>query len=439
MDLSQLISQLGDFAFTLASFIVALSIIVAVHEFGHYIVGRWTGIQAEVFSLGFGKVLWSRVDSRGTKWQVSALPFGGYVKFLGDANAASFGGTAGGRNTMLGAPVWARALTVAAGPVFNFILSIIIFTVLMLEQGRPTDPIVVASVSEMPAAFASDLQPGDVFIAVNGLPMESENGTGLFPADLPLEPQLTYTVLRDGAELDITGPYLQIPLAGAINPNSAANDAGLLRGDIVLSVDGAPVFAFEHMVEKVMGSDGQVMVFEVWRDGDVQEFAIAPRRVDLPLAEGGFETRWLLGVSSGLFFEMQTEVPPFGDSVQAAIGQVWRIGKSSVTGLYYMLGGKISSCNLSGPVAIAEVAGSMAEQGLSDFFWLIGMLSTAIGLLNLFPIPILDGGHLVFHAYEAITGRPPSERSLRVLMGFGLTLILSLMAFGLLNDLFLCP
>ncbi|NBT52955.1 MAG: RIP metalloprotease, partial [Marivivens sp.] len=126
----------GSAGFTIAAFVVALSIIVAIHEYGHYIVGRWSGIGAEVFSLGFGPVLLSRVDKRGTRWQIAAIPLGGYVKFNGDANAASVGGTVGGRDTMLGAPLWARAATVAAGPVFNFILTIVIFTGLGLWVGK---------------------------------------------------------------------------------------------------------------------------------------------------------------------------------------------------------------------------------------------------------------------------------------------------------------
>ena len=130
MEIAQLLPQFGNVAFTIIAFVVALSIIVAIHEYGHYIVGRWCGIHAEVFSLGFGPVLFSRTDRRGTRWQVAALPFGGFVKFLGDANSASVGSVeiadSDKRRTMLGAPLWARALTVVAGPVFNFILSLLV-------------------------------------------------------------------------------------------------------------------------------------------------------------------------------------------------------------------------------------------------------------------------------------------------------------------------
>jgi len=140
LDLTQILPQFGGVAFTLVAFVVALSIIVAIHEYGHYIVGRWTGIHAEVFSLGFGPVLFARRDRRGTVWQIAALPFGGFVKFLGDANAASVGGrevsAADRRRTMLGAPLWARAATVAAGPVFNFALSFVMFAAILMWRIR---------------------------------------------------------------------------------------------------------------------------------------------------------------------------------------------------------------------------------------------------------------------------------------------------------------
>ena len=163
MDLTSILPALGGTAWTLIFFIIALSVIVAIHEYGHYIVGRWCGIHSEVFSIGFGRVLFSRVDKRGTKWQIAALPFGGYVKFMGDANAASVGGTdavvnVNPRNTMLGAPLWARAATVAAGPVFNFILAIFIFAGYMMWEGKTTDPLTYGGSPELPPGFVSELQ-----------------------------------------------------------------------------------------------------------------------------------------------------------------------------------------------------------------------------------------------------------------------------------------
>jgi len=442
LDLTQILPQFGGVAFTLVAFVVALSIIVAIHEYGHYIVGRWSGIHAEVFSLGFGPVLWSRRDRRGTVWQVAALPFGGFVKFLGDANAASVGGRevtgVDRRRTMLGAPLWARAATVAAGPVFNFILSLVMFAGIMMWQGTPTDPVRIASLSGLPDGFAMGLREGDEVLAVGPVSL-AEGLDGLTSESLPMEPALDWTIRRDGEEMVVQGPYPFAPIAAGINPDSAARAVDMRPGDVILAVDGEPVFAFDQVVDEVLASEGRVLELLVWRDGVEMTFAVTPRRTDLPTETGGFETRYLVGISGGLFFEPATEPMGFVSSVTSAAGQVWMIITSSISGLVHMISGAISTCNLSGPVGVAQASGAMAEQGGASFLWFVAVLSTAVGLMNLFPIPILDGGHLVFHAWEAVTGRPPSNGALRVLMAAGLSIILFMMVFAIMNDLFLCP
>ena len=183
------------------------------------------------------------------------------------------------------------------------------------------------------------------------------------------------------------------------------------------------------------------MTFEVWRQGETLSFDIAPRRVDLPLRDGDFETRWLIGLSGGLFFEPQTSSPDIATTLRYAWGQLLYIAKVSVSGMWHMLTGEISTCNLSSPVGIAQTSGEMAAQGIGTYIQFLGLLSTAIGLLNLFPIPILDGGHLVFHAYEAVSGRKPSDSALRILTMIGLALILMMMFLALANDTVpgLCP
>jgi regulator of sigma E protease len=443
VDLTQILPQFGGVAFTLVAFVVALSIIVAIHEYGHYIVGRWTGIHAEVFSLGFGPVLFARRDRRGTVWQIAALPFGGYVKFLGDANAASVGGrevsSADRRRTMLGAPLWARAVTVAAGPVFNFALSFVMFGMILMWQGTPTDPVRIAALSGLPEGFAQELREGDEIIAVGQISLEERGLAALSADDLPLEPVMDWTVRRDGEVMTVAGPYPFAPIAVAINPDSAARSVDMRPGDVIQSVDGAPVFAFDQVVAAVTASEGRALTLEVWRAGEVLTFAVTPRQTDLPTGDGGFETRWLVGVSGGLFFEPATETPGIWGAMSASLAQIWLIIVSSVSGLWHMISGAISTCNLSGPVGIAQASGAMAEQGGMSFLWFVAVLSTAVGLMNLFPVPILDGGHLVFHAWEAVTGKPPSDRALRLLMAVGLSLILSLMVFAILNDLVLCP
>ncbi|WP_116131103.1 RIP metalloprotease RseP [Tropicimonas sp. IMCC34043] len=445
MDMTSLIPQFGGALWTLAAFVIALSVIVFVHEYGHYIVGRWSGIKAEVFSIGFGPVLMSRVDRHGTRWQVAVLPFGGYVKFLGDASAVSdkAGDEIEGmdaatlRQTMHGAPLWARAATVAAGPVFNFILSILIFAAVIMAQGVPTSPVEVGVLKPMPNV-SQGLQPGDRILSVGG--HEAVDYAGFFEVvnALPVTPTTEFVVERGGSRLQVEAPYPFPPIVDALQPGSAAMDAGIEVGDVVTAIDGTPVIAFRQVQDIVGGSDGRPMKVQIWRDGETLDFVLVPRRADLPTSNGGFETRWLIGMTGGMMFTAATATPGPLEALRLGGDQIVYIVTSSLSGLWHMVTGAISTCNLSGPIGIAETSGAAASQGADNFIWFIAVLSTAVGMLNLFPIPVLDGGHLVFHAFEALTGRPPSDRALRVLMGIGLSLMLGLMVFAVTNDLF-CP
>jgi len=445
LDLISLIPTFGSLAWTIVAFVVALSVIVAVHEYGHYIVGRWSGIHAEVFSIGFGPVLFSRVDRHGTKWQVALLPFGGFVKFLGDADAASGkdGETisrlsdAERRRTMHGAPLWARSATVSAGPLFNFILSVLVFAGFFLWNGVATDLPVVDRLKDTPFAAAS-LQPGDRIVAVGGI--ETPDLVAFIAATQVLPPaaSVEYRVDRAGQVVTLDGPYPFPPIADGVQPQSAAGEVGLQAGDVILSVDGVQVSAFSELRDIVGNSGGKSLDLQVWRAGDTFDASLTPRRMDIPDPDGGFETRWLLGLSGGLVFSPETRTPGVFETLQLGAEQTWEIAVTSLSGLWHMVTGAISSCNLRGPIGIAETSGAAASQGAASFIWFIAMLSTAVGLMNLFPIPVLDGGHLVFHAWEAVTGKPPTDRALRVLMTGGLALLLSLMVFAVTNDLF-CP
>jgi regulator of sigma E protease len=445
VDILGLVPSFGGLFFTLAAFVAALLVIVTVHEYGHYIVGRWSGIHAEVFSIGFGPVLYSRQDLRGTRWQLALLPFGGYVKFMGDADAASgkdgaamsHMSDADRRHTMHGAPLWARAATVAAGPVFNFIFSILIFSTFFLVQGVATDLPVVGKVHPLPAT-SHELREGDRILEVGGVPIADNADFAGAIETLPPAPEVRYLVDRDGAVTEVTGPYPFPPRVSGVQPQSAAIDAGLKVGDVILAINGTPITAFSELRDVIGASEGKPQVLDVWRDGARLQVTLTPRRKDIPLAAGGFETRWLIGLSGGMAFDPQTRTPGPFEAIQRGAQQTWYIATTSLSGLYHMVTGAISSCNLTGPIGIAETSGAMASQGTADFIWFIAILSTAVGLLNLFPVPVLDGGHLVFHAYEAVVGKPPSDLALRVLMAGGLTILLSLMAFALGNDLF-CP
>ncbi|SLN31428.1 Regulator of sigma-E protease RseP [Roseivivax jejudonensis] len=447
MDIVTLVPQFGGLLWTLLAFVVALSVIVAIHEYGHYIVGRWSGIDADVFSLGFGPVLLSRTDKRGTKWQFALFPLGGYVKFRGDANPS--GGTdesameglseSERRRTMTGAPLWARAATVAAGPAFNFVLSIIIFTSIFMVRGVTSEPLTVGELKPLPTV--QELQVGDEILAIEGEALPPFDNEGAFDDlldSLPEEEVLDYTIRRDGQEMTVAGPYVYLPLASQVLPLTAASEAGLEDGDVIQAINGEPIVAFEDLRERVEGSDGAALDLTVWRNGETLDITLEPRRIDEPQADGSFQTVYRIGIAGGMFFEAATETPGVGEAFMSGVGQTGEIIRGSLSGLWHMITGAISTCNLSGPIGIAETSGAMASQGTQSFIWFIAVLSTAVGLLNLFPVPVLDGGHLCFHAYEAVSGRPPSDRALRVLMSIGLTLVLGLMVFALTNDIF-CP
>lgn len=443
MEFPALLLSLGSLVYTVATFIVALSIIIFVHEFGHYIVGRWSGIRSEVFSIGFGPVVWSRIDKRGTRWQIAALPFGGYVKFLGDANASSAGADEATmahlseeekRHTMHGAPLWARAATVFAGPAFNFILSIIVFGGMLFVTGIATDQPTIATLKPLPVE--TQLQPGDRIVSVDGKPTPDYEALGKVADELPAADQLSYVVERDGREATVTGPTLIPALVQSVLPASAAGDAGLAVGDVIVKANGKPIPRFDDLRNEVKASAGAPVVLTVWRDGKVFDTTLTPRQRPVTGEDGGLETGYQLGISGSFMFEPATRMPGPVEALQSGARMTWGVIDSTFSAISSMVAGKISTCNINGPIGMAKATGNAASAGLTSFIWMIAALSTAIGLLNLFPIPVLDGGHLVFHAYEWARGKPPSDRVMNVALAVGLTLVLALMFFGLSNDLF---
>jgi regulator of sigma E protease len=444
LELLALMPSFGGLVWTLLAFVAALSVVVAVHEYGHYIVARWSGIHSEVFSIGFGPRLLTWTDRNGTRWQVAALPLGGYVRFAGDADARSTPDSAAlsrlsraeRRRTLAGAPLWARAATVAAGPAFNFVLSLVVFSALALFRGVATDEPVIGAIDPLP--IEQTIAPGDRVLAIEGVAVESFEDIFTAAPDLPERRALAYRVERDGQIVEAVGPHPLPAVAAMVQPQTAAHDVGMESGDVILAVDGEEIASFEALRQRVIASEGRALLLDIWREGERLEIALAPRRADLPRPEGGFETRWLIGLSGALGFEPQTRMPGPLEALAIGAGQTWDIAATSLSGLWHMIAGQISSCNLRGPVGIAETSAAAAAEGLSTFIWFIAMLSTAVGLMNLFPIPVLDGGHLVFHAYEALTGRQPGERAMRWLIYIGLSLLGGLMVFALAND-FLCP
>lgn len=446
--MSSLLPAFGGLGFTLIAFVVCLSIIVFIHEYGHYIVGRWSGIHAEVFSIGFGPVLFARVDRRGTVWQLAAIPLGGYVRFKGDKGAASDADTsalqdmdvAERRSTMHGAPLWARAATVAAGPVFNFILSLILFFGLSVNQGVTKNPLTVGQVYDVPQV--SEVQVGDILRRVGSVDVPADGDFSDFFLAIrenPDGPIIDYGVERDGRDIVVWGPAMDLARISSLIPRSAAIEAGLKVGDVITHVNGTPINYFSDLKVAVEGSNGAPLLLSVYRAGEMLDFDLQPKKVEEQNDQGGYDVFWRIGIVSTLYaFEPESEAIGIGEAAQNAARTTYSVMKASITGLVDVVTGAISSCNLSGPIGIAETSGQMARQGGDSLIWFIAVLSTAVGLINLFPIPVLDGGHLVFHGYEAVTGRPPNLRVMNAMMMAGLAIVLSFMLFALFNDVF-CP
>ncbi|MEO0343491.1 MAG: RIP metalloprotease RseP [Pseudomonadota bacterium] len=423
--------------YTIATFVVVLSVVVFVHEYGHYIVGRWCGIHAEVFSLGMGPRLGGWTDRHGTHWQVAAIPLGGYVKFLGDANAASAGPNGlsnvavddQGR-TLLGAALWKRALTVAAGPIANFILSILIFAGLVFATGIVRNDLRLGEFATDPI----DLRVGDEIVAYEGQPIEAFFEIYEFASGDDAEGPRNYTVLRDGRELDVRGPYPYPALVGFVQPLSAAANAGVQPGDLIIGFNGVAVQSFDNIRDLVRSGGAGEREMVILRDGQELSLTVKPEISDVLDENGEFVERVQLGIGAEPAFSLMTETPGFGEAAQFGVARTWMVITTSLDGIYHIIRGDLGADNLQGPIGIARASADTASSGLIDLIGWIGLISTAIGLMNLFPIPVLDGGHLVLYAYEAVRGRPPRERIANALTACGLSLLLTLMVFATYND-----
>ena len=438
--------QFGNFVITVLAFVLCLSVIVFVHEFGHYFIGKLSGIHAEVFSIGFGPVIISAYDKRGTKWQLAAFPLGGYVKFLGDKNPASSPDPEIDkrdeqnllRKSMHGAPLWARFITVAAGPLFNFIFSGLIFFLIFMDQGMTKLPLTVDKTFDTP--YEQKFEKGDVVRSVNGLKINNDlkklnDQLGGVFANKPL----TYVVERNGILITLENIIQNPPRISQVLPKSSAISAGLEKEDLILSLNSREIKNFNEIKDFVEASQGEGFIVEYWREGLVYETRLTPQIVDVPIETGGFERIYRVGIVSDYFpFQPAMTKQSISWAFLSSIKSIYLIMEGSVKGLYHIVFGNISSCNLSGPISIAETSGQMVKQGSLNYLWFIAVLSTAIGMINLFPIPVLDGGHLMFFTVEALIGRKPNQKIVNTFMALGFVLLVGLMLFSVLND-FLCP
>jgi regulator of sigma E protease len=423
-------------------FIIVLSIVVFIHEYGHYIVGRWCGIHAETFSVGFGRVIKSWTDKRGTKWQIAAVPLGGYVKFLGDMNPASTEGTeftndietAERARHFSGAKLYKRALTVVAGPVANFILSFVVFAALVMWQGKPSaEPII----GELHPAVSQnfDLKLNDVVESINGVPLDDFAAISQFIKTENPPQIMPYVVKRAGQSITVDGPYPFLPIVGSVMPVSPASKAGLQENDLILSFDGKAVTSFTQLRDLIFSSTPAEREITVLRSGETKELSIFPRVREFQGNDGSFQKEVSIGVVSGTAFGPTNVSVGIGEALKYGVKSTWLVLEGSVRSISLIISGQISPKNLQGPVGIAHISGDIAKTGIIGLIFLIATISTSIGFLNLLPIPVLDGGHLLMFAYEGITKRKPSATIIHYGTVGAIAMLLTLMVYVTFNDI----
>lgn len=442
MDFISQIPVISQIVTIVIPFLVLLSVVVFIHEFGHYIVGKWCGIHAEVFSIGFGKELGGWTDKRGTRWRVAAIPLGGYVKFLGDEDASSRTDDAkiqamdaGERaRSFGGADLWRRALTVVAGPTANFLLSIAIFAGIVLYTGLPSNRPVIGAVVE-DAPFAIAFQPGDEILSVNGAPVETfEDIARTFEATRASVH--TVTLRRDGAEITVESGPITPAFVASVRSNGPAGLAGVKEGEVVTAIDGVEIINFIDLQQIIADSEARELVFTIRGvDGAQREVAITPQISLAQTRDGGTISKPLIGISSSAIIGAETDTPGPLRALVFGVDRTWWVVSSSLTYVWAIIAGGADPSALGGPIKIATLSGDAASAGVITFIGMIAMLSASIGLINLFPIPVLDGGHLVFYAIEAVRGRPLHGRLVEVATGVGLGLVILLMVFVTYNDL----
>lgn len=443
MDFIQQIPVIGPTAYYVLPFLLVLGIVVAVHEYGHYIVAKWCGVHSDVFSLGFGPELFGWDDRKGTRWKVCLVPLGGYVKFRGDADAAS---AREDDDAMLGmtdaeraasfprAKLWKRACIVAAGPIFNFVLAVLIFAGVAMVSGVASEKPVVGKIFEGKQAEQAGLMAGDRVLAVDGKPIETMEA--LFK-DLVADSTSTRSI-----EIERGGEVLTLPFAytlpvtvSDVNPGPA-RDAGLEEGDLILSIDGAPVRVFDDLRKAVMASEGRALAFEIERAGERLSLSITPRPNRISDEAGAPVDGWLIGVTgdSGLGIGSTLRRAGVVEALSHGVSSTGEILGGSLAFIADIFRGQGDSADLGGPIRIAEVSGEAADNGFATLMRLTAIISASIGLINLFPIPVLDGGHLLFYAIEAVRGKPMSDRMQEIGLTIGLAMVVMLMVYATYND-----
>ncbi len=435
--------------FTLLAFAVALGTLITFHELGHYWVARLCGVRVLRFSIGFGKVLLRRTDRHGTEWALSAIPLGGYVKMQDDPpTGAPASEVARSFNTQ---SVWRRIAIVAAGPVFNLILAVVLYAGLNMA-GTQEPAAVVGKPTQNSAAASAGFQPGDRILAVNGQDVESWNDARWQLMDLlstggraQVDVRATdggmhqRTLVLPGSSMDPaqgdplaeTGLRIEQPkpvVRGVIDA-SPGQAAGLREGDLITVADGQAGLDAGELVRLIQSHAGKPMALTVIRDGTPLSLTITPRAEQ---ANGQDIGR--IGVQLGGEIPMVTVRYGVFESLWRGATRTWDTAWFSLRMMGRMVTGEVSWRNISGPVTIADYAGQTARMGFAAYIAYLALISISLGVLNLLPIPMLDGGHLLYYLVEIVRGSPPPERWIDLGQRAGLGLLACLMGLALFND-----
>ncbi|AQT58946.1 RIP metalloprotease RseP [Cellvibrio mixtus] len=442
---------------TIISFVVALLILVSIHEFGHFYVARRCGVKVLRFSIGFGKVLWSWRDKQGTEYALAALPLGGYVKMLDEREAPV--AEEERSKAFNNKTVWQRIAIVAAGPLANFLLAILLFWILLLQGQRDLIP-QIGSVEPGSIAEQAGLEAGQEIIAIDNIPTPTwqalnkallnrlgESGAIRFKVAYP-DSHFTYESegrlnnwLRDSGDPDpVAGLGITLylpkipPIVDEVVAGGAAETAGFVSGDTLISADGVAIDDWQSWVDYVRQHPGKSIAVVVERDARELTLNLVPESIK---ESGVLVGRVGLGAKAGSIPDSMIRTYEYSvpGAFVAGVNKTWETSGFVLLSVKKLILGEISTKNLSGPITIAKVAGSSAESGLRSFIGFVALLSVFLAVFNLLPIPVLDGGHLFYYFIEVIKGKPVSDRVQMLGYQVGLFLVISLSVLALYNDI----
>ena len=440
-----------SFLYTAVAFILALGPLIVFHELGHYWVARACGVKVLRFSVGMGKVVWSRrFGPDQTEWAISALPLGGYVQMLDsrDPNTTPKDEAEKARD-FVRQNVWKRIAIVAAGPTANFLLAIVLFAALFMH-GIEEPATRLRPMAQDTPAYVAGVRGGDSVVAVNGEPVESWSDLRWQITHAAVDRQDAHLTMRgvDGGQYTATIPatsfkepgpdsdpmsalgldvWIGMPQVEKAAEDGAGARAGLRPGDVVLGADGKAFAHAADFVQAVRAAPGRTMQLQVRRAGQVITVPLTPARD----AKG----QGLAGVQLAPAIERVTVQSGPVEAIAKGAGRTWEMTALTFRMIGKIVTGQASLKNITGPIAIADYAGQTARMGLATFLGFIAVVSVSLGVMNLLPIPVLDGGHLLYYSLEVLTGRPLSERIQGFAQRAGVALLFMLMALAIFNDL----